>query len=186
MNKIRVEFKEREWKKIDKWGFSVKPFISDVDQRAIVQVYLNDLFAEIGDVHNNYIRAENGLIASILELNTDLMVVNDDDPSRTPEIVVSMDKIFENYDMYQAVENSIINIGEFKRRLLKTVEARREEIRIKNSLGFVLDDLYKKGTDYITKILETDFSVEQLDKIKETLKEANASPILKSLTEQLK
>lgn len=180
MDKVKINFKEREWKFIEKWGIKVKPYISLVDQMAMIEVYMEALFSDTGDSASRYMSAENGLVANILELNTNIQLLDGE------TVLVSMDDIFENFEMYTAIENAIVNIGDFKRRLLKSVEAKREEMRIETSLGFVLDDLYTKGTAYLSKIIETEITPESMEQLKATLKEVNASPILNILSEKLK
>lgn len=180
MNKVQVQLGEKEWKHLDKWGFDVKPFISTIDEQAIIQVYIQDLFNENGKIEENYIKAERGLTANLLELNTNLLLVSDDG-NGNQEIVVPLDKIYEHYDLYQAVENSIINIGDFKRKLLKTVEMKREEMRLKNSLGFALEDLYNKVASFLENIAKNGFSEEDAKRVKETIGEIEKSEVLKSL-----
>lgn len=180
MDKVKISFNEREWKKLDRWGISVKPYISLVDQMAIIEVYMGALFSDGGDSASKYIMAENGLIANILELNTNIQLLDGDN------VLVSMDNIFENFELYTAIENSIVNMSDFKRRLLKSVEAKREEMRLATSIGFVLDDLYAKGTEYISKIVATEISPESMEQLKATMAELNMSPILKILSEKIK
>jgi hypothetical protein len=183
MDKVQISFKEREYKLLEKWGISVKPYVSLVDQMAIIEVYMQDLFG-VGDEANNYARAENSLIANILELQTNLKLV--EDSGEEVKVLVSMDDIFANFDMYVAVENAIINMGDLKRRILKTVEAKREDMRLKNSLGYVLEDLYTKADSLITKLAETEITPESLNILKEVMAEFKESPILQSLSENLK
>lgn len=183
MDKVQISFKESEWKLLAKWGISVKPYVGLIDQMAIIDVYVKDLFSEEGDVETNYIKAENGLIANILELNTNLKLV--EEVEGEGRVLVSMDDIFSNWDMYVAVENAIVNMGDLKRRLLKTVEAKREDMRLKTSIGFVLDNLYAKATEYISHIVATEITPESLEALKGTMQELNLSPILQKLSENL-
>lgn len=172
MKKVRKEFKTKEWIDIGD-GVLVKPFISEEDQRVMISVYLDEYFRDIGDSKYDYIRAENAFIVSVLEMNTNLEVIDGE------KILVPLDNIFEYWDFWEAVEGAIINYGDVRKKLYVTVEQRKEKIRLESSLPAVIRSVVDTVKIFLEDLADTDFSDEKMANIKELLAEVNASPVLK-------
>lgn len=172
MKKVRKEFKTKDWIDIGD-GVLVKPFISEEDQKALTSIYLDEYFRDIGDSKYDYIRAENAFIASVLEMNTNLLLSEGD------KILVPLDNVFEHWDFWEAVEHAIINYGDVRKKLYVTVEQRKEKIRIEASLPSVIRSVVERVANFLEDLGDTDFSDSKMANIKELLAEVNASPVLK-------
>ena len=151
----------------------VKPFISGEDQMTLISIYLDEYFRDIGDSKYDYIRAENAFIASVLEMNTNLLLSEGD------KILIPLDNIFEYWDFWEAVEGAIINYGDVRKKLYVTVEQRKEKIRLEASLFSAIRSVVDTVKSFLEDIAETDFSNEKMANVKELLAEINSSPILK-------
>lgn len=181
MEKVKIDFKERELVEIKEYGVFVKPFLSNTDQAVLIARYFDKLFSENNSEELNHFKAENELIITVLELNTNIELADQDDTTS----YVTMDDIFSHWDLWEKVEKAIVNYGNFKLRLLKAVEIERENRRLRAGLGQVIDNLYERATAYLDSLLDREFSDEQIDGAKELLKQANESPILKTIVEKL-
>lgn len=179
MDKVKIDLKARELVEIKPYDFLLKPYLSNVDQIVLISRYLEELFSENNTREINHFKAENALMISVLELNTNIEL------SSETEMFVSMDNIFEHYDLWEKVEKSIVNYSNFKMRLLRAVEIERENIRLQASLGKVLDNLYERATAYLDDLLDREFSTEETDRLRNLIKEATESPILKTIVEKL-
>ncbi len=186
MDKLKLDLKVREWVKIEPYGAMVKPFLSNMDQVVLISRYMEKLFSKSDSEQINHFHAENDLIASVIELNTNIDVMGEVKDGNAPELYLTMDQIFSHWDLWEKIEKSIINYSNFKMRLLKAVEIERENIRLRASLGATLDYLYKKAKVYLNELLEEDFSDEKLANARLLLKEAGESPVLKTIVEKLK
>ena len=172
MEKVRKEFKEKDWVNIGD-GVLVKPFISNEDQMTLISIYLDEYFKNAGgDSKYDYLRAENAFIASVLEMNTNLEL------AQGKKVLISLDNIFEHWDFWKTVENSILNYEDLRRKLYVTVEQRKETIRIEASFSSAIRSVVDTVKNFLEDLAETDFSDEKMAGIKELLAEVNASPVL--------
>jgi len=187
MDKVKIDFQAREWIELKDWGILVKPFISFEDQIVLINLYLDELFDKNRDSKYNHLWAENILIMSVLDMNTNLKLFDETlDEAGNQKALVKIDTIYENFKLWNQVEKAIVNFPEVKREILKAAENKREELRLRASLGFALNDIYEKATAFFTSLSEKGISDEDIEKYKGLLKEANDSPILKAIVEKVK
>jgi hypothetical protein len=183
MDKVEIGFKERKWKTIpfdDK--ILVKPYISAHDQLILISIYLNELFANSNDPEYNHSRAESAMVAYILDKQTNIKLYNDEES----EAIVDMDIIFENWNLYEQVEKAIINMADFKRRLFRAVEERKEQMRLEMSLPSTIRNVSNKILEFLDGLKDLDLSDEGLSKLKDTAKEISEMPIIKDAVDIFK
>jgi len=185
MDKIKINLTEKEWIKIEPYGFYVKPYLSNMDQVVLISNYLTKMFSENETQEINHFKAENQLMISVLELNTNIELLEEVKEGDEGSEYFTLDDLYSHWDIWEKTEKAILNFSNFKMKLLKAVEMERENIRLHAGLGKVLDGLYTRATAYLDSLLDKEFSDEQMNKAKELLKEANESPMLKTIVEKL-
>jgi hypothetical protein len=159
-------------------GLIVLPYISDANQRLLIGIYLNELFSKDNDTENyNLINAKNSLLLSMLELCTNLKLV--DEKGETPVPLFSINDVFYNIKTVKQWFHKIRNYDDFLERLYATIEQVREQKRLETSLGYVISDVYTKASKLIDTFLDMDLSDEKLENVRVLLREVNDSPILK-------
>jgi len=159
-------------------SISVKKYLAMSEEDNLIGIYVAELFSETN--YKSVSRAENALIASVLETCTNILLVEDN------TVVTTLDMIFENFEVWEQIISKIKNYSEFRKRLDATVEMLREEKRLNASIGKVIDDTYTKLSGFIENLLANDFSPEKIEGIKSLLSEVNSSPILKDSVELFK
>jgi len=160
----------------------VDPFISDGDQRALIQIYLDELFSSENNGNYSVLNAENSLLVNIIDLCTDIQLVEEIEGKSTA--LFTTNTLYANMDFVKKVISSIINYDEFKSTLYRTVEMKLEEKRLSLALGSKLESLYNQLISFIDGI--SDMSPENIESIKAGLKDVESSPIIKELLPLLK
>jgi hypothetical protein len=97
-----------------------------------------------------------------------------------------MDIIFENWNLYEQVEKAIINMADFKRRLFRAVEERKEQMRLEMSLPSTIRNVSNKILEFLDGLKDLDLSDEGLSKLKDTAKEISEMPIIKDAVDIFK
>jgi hypothetical protein len=185
MDKLEIELKARETKNFlfGSQNVQVKPYISSQDQLILIGIYLKELFGKVEDSEYNHSRAENSLIAYILDKQTNIKLYNDEEN----EAIVTMDNIFEHYDdLWEKVEKSIVNLSDVKRRIFRSVEERKEQIRLETSLPSTIRNISDRVLEFLESLKDLDLSDEGLAKLKETAKEITDSPIIREAVDIFK
>ena len=151
-------------------GLVVLPYISDANQRVLIGIYVNDLFSKDNDnVNYNYIGAENSLLLALLELCTNLNLIDDDGKP-----LFTLNDVFYNIKQVNEIFSRIRNYEHFMDRLYATVKFIKEERRLEKSLGSAIDGLYSKLLGLIEAFEDLD-----PEKVSAMVAEINKSEILK-------
>ena len=153
-------------------GLVIAPYISDFNQRTLIGIYLQDLFADGEDIRFNYINAENSLLLASLEILTNIKLTEGEDENAKP--LFNLNDVFANMDTVNEWLRSISNYADFKERLYETIEMVKEERRLSKSLGSTIDGLQER----VMSLLQ---AFEDLDpeKLSEMMKTLESSPILR-------
>ena len=165
--KQKITFKSPEYQtlKFDIYTVSVKPFLSLVDQMAIMAVYLDEYFS---GGQSRVLEAEYKLVLSVIDLCTNVDISE-----------LRIDSLLGNYKLWEEIKSKIKNYGEFRALLAKTVEEIKQAKMLEKTLGSAIEGLLEK----LNSILTTDISPESIEKTKEMLKMIEESKILKTATE---
>lgn len=164
---------ERKIVKLGEQDILVEPYLSDNDQRVVLEAYLTELFEGGRDAVLN---AENALLLSIIYTSTNIMRYEDEE-EKIPSI--NMDVLFQNQKFIKDLLGSIENYREFRRVLDATVSFMNEQRMLENTLGKKLESLYEKIVSFIEGI--SDMSPEKLESLKSQLQDLENSPIVKEL-----
>ena len=170
--KIKVD--TSDFSKTD--GIIVSPYMSDINQRSLIEIYLQELFSTNNDTQTyNLISAENSLLLATLELCTNIAIVGDSDGKITP--VLTLNDVYANINFVKDLFSKMVNYSDFKSTLYRTVEIELEKRRIEASLGNKLELLYNKVIEFIDNL--SNITPEQIESIKGMLKEVEGSEVLK-------
>lgn len=144
----------------------VKPYLSLTDQAAITAVYLENYFS---DDASRVINSEFKLILAVLDFCTDIDIEK-----------LSINDIMANFKLWKEINSKIVNYGEFRALLAKTIEEIKENKRIEKSLGNVVE----KVIEFFNGLGE--ISPEMLDKAKELLGDVEKSEVFKKAVNTFK
>lgn len=167
-NKQKVTFKAVEYAEItfQNQVIKVKPYLSLTDQAAITAVYLENYFSEDA---SRVINSEIKLILAILDFCTSIDIEN-----------LSINDIMANFKLWKEINSKIVNYGDYRALLAKTIEEIKESKRIEKSLGNVVD----KVIEFFNSLGE--ISPEMLDKAKELLGDVEKSEVFKTAVKNFK
>lgn len=139
MDKIKLEFKAPKNKTIEYNGVEIQiiPYLDFIQQVGLVNKYVNDYFGEIENKlvpqsPYNFIEAEYNLKVYVIQTLTNIDV-----ESLSVEIM-SDENLFSN------IVHNVSNYDEFRYRLDMVVDEIKEEIKLKRSLGQVIDNALEK------------------------------------------
>ena len=182
---LQLEMQDDKGKKTE---INVKRYLSSDEQLVLIESYIEELFTKSP---NNYFSAnlstaENSLMAQVIEICTDIELVSEDSKSKKPKPMFTIDDVFANYYIWERIMASIDNYKEFRKRLDFVVEEYKEQRRLNFSAGKAIDAVYSKISGFVSKFLDTDFSPDKINGLKELLKEINDSPILKESLDAFK
>lgn len=166
-NKQKIEFKEPEFQEViyEKNKIKVKPFLSLTDQITLLTIYLDEYLSEEKE---RVLKSEYQLVFGVLDLCTNISIEE-----------LSIDGLLSNYGVWENVKKKIVNYGEFRALLARTVEEIKETRRLDKSLGSAIEGIVGN----IQSILKTDISPESIEKVRHLLKDVEESKILKKATE---
>lgn len=161
--KIELKWKKSGKKTIDFNGneIEVESYIPVATKNALISQYLNDYFN--GDSYD-FIGAELSLKYFMLELLTNIEVTNDNGVVLDPDV-------FSCTDLWEKVVFVIINYNDFRKELERTVNDRKEQVVIENSIGKVVSGLADKLNMFLDNIQNMNITPELLEQVKETGKE---------------
>jgi len=162
---------ERKTVKLGEQDVLVEPYLTDNDQRVILEAYVTELFQGGRDAVLN---AENSIILSVLYTSTDIMTTEEIDGKEVP--IINLNLLFQNQAFIKEVLNSIENYREFRRVLDATVSFLQAE---RNTLGRKLEVLYNRAIEFFNEM--ADMSPDKMESIKAQLQELQDSPIIKEL-----
>jgi len=162
---------ERKIVKLGEQDVLVEPYLTDNDQRIILEAYITELFQGGRD---SVLNAENSLILSILYTSTDIMTSEETDGKELP--IINLNLLFQNQAFIKELLNNIENYREFRRVLDATVSFLQAE---RNTLGSKLEELYNRAIEFFNEM--SDMSPEKMDSIKAQLQELQDSPLVKEL-----
>lgn len=158
--------KEIEFKSVDAvevtFGnekIKVKPYLSMTDQVTILTVYLEEYFS---NANTGIINSEFKLIMGVLDYCTDINVDK-----------LSLNDIMANYKLWKEINSKIVNYGDFRAWIAKTIDEIREQKRLEKSLGNVVE----KILEFISNL--KDVSPEMLEQVKSLLADVEGSKIYK-------
>ncbi len=175
-NKQKVTFPEENYKEIPLGGsvVKVKTYLSRSDQEVLTEVYLERYFS---DKTSHVLDAEYSLMLNVIDLCTDIEMVEEKDGALSA--LFTVDNILSNFEFIKAIrDKTLVNYGEYRALLHKTIEEEKEKRRLEVSLGKVISSIYAKLSDLMDNILEFDSSEESLNRIRDLIKDAEKSPIL--------
>lgn len=137
----------------------VKPYLSITDQVAILTVYLEEYFS---NTNTGVINSEFKLILAVLDYCTDMDVEK-----------LSLNNIMANYKLWKEINSKIVNYGDFRALLARTIEEIKEQKRIEKSLG----NIAEKVLEFINNL--KDVSPEMLEQVKSLLVDVEKSEVFK-------
>lgn len=192
-NKVKLELKTPENTTIEYNGVTIEinPYIDFAEEVLLINEYVKDFFGDLNEIvipktKYHIYEAECRLIYYIIQLNTNISMENIDN-----NIYV------ENILWYRIIEK-IINYHEFRKRLDMVVHEIKEQVKLDNSLGKVLNDLKEKAEiflDQMNKISPDDLKdiqdkgfelIDELEKSNIMRNPADLSAIETPLIEELK
>lgn len=156
--------------------FSVKTYLSVEDMFTLLSRYVYELFSNNED-GQNVVRAENGLIIGLIELCTNIELVDESGNAN-----FSMDDVMANYNIVETIKENINNWSYFNHVILyKSIQEELRKKEYENSISYRLNDIYNKTIEF----LQADFSPEKIDSLKDLLKEIEKSPLAKMVGEKV-
>lgn len=156
----------------------VKSYLSDEEQKILIGVYVLELFAENSDPQHNYLRAENALIISVIELCTNIMLVEKDKQGKETALF-NIDNVFSNIQFWNDIKNKIVNYNDFRNRLDVIVWEHKDQKKVDQSLPTVMRNIYDKFQTFVNDLVTMDISDEKMTGMRTLLSEINQSSILK-------
>ena len=158
---------------------SVKRYLSSSEQTVLAGIYMQELTKnDPAFLSYNILDAENALMVSVIQYCTNIMTVSEDSEGKQVALF-TIDDIFSNFYIWERIQSGIVNYLDFRKRLDMIVEEYKEKKRLEASLGNALKTVSANIIDLITKLSETEFSPEAIERVKGLLKEVESSPILK-------
>lgn len=115
---------------------SVKPFLSSNEKRMLIKCYVDELFAT-DDFAYNISMAEEGLILGVIDVCTDIKLVESDDVERDIDIIV-------NTGIWKDIEACIPNYEIFVNELRCAVDLAKADRSNKAAVGAVVQQLVDK------------------------------------------
>lgn len=160
-NKKQVTFKAVGYAEVvfQDQTIKVKPYLSLTDQVAVLTAYLEEYFSSDASA---VIRSEFKLILAVLDYCTDIDVEK-----------LSLNDIMANFKLWKEINSKIVNYGDFRAWIAKTIEEIREQKRLEKSLGNVVE----KVLEFISNL--KDVSPEMLEQVKSLLADVETSKIYK-------
>lgn len=165
---------EKKIVKLGEQDVLVEPYLTDNDQRIILEAYFNELY--LGG-HDAILNAESSLLLSILYTSTNIMTTELVDGKEVP--IINLNQLLQNQKFIKDLLGSIENYREFRKILDTTVSFINEQRMLENTLGKKLDDLYNKAVLFIDGI--SNMSPENIDALKSQIKDLESFPIVKEL-----
>lgn len=144
----------------------VKPYLSLTDQAAVLAIYLEEYFSPDASA---IIKSELKLIMSILDYCTNIDVEK-----------LSMNDIMANIKLWKEINSKIVNYGDFRALLARTIDEIKEKNRIEKSLGNVIE----KILEFVNNL--KDVSPEMLAQAKDLLGEVEKSEVFKKAVNTFK
>lgn len=191
MKKIEIKLKESKFQACS-YGvknIEIKNFISLVEETAIIDDYLENYFEvnqDSGDVSYEYGSAEFALMTQIIDVFTNIKVIEEDGGEKTNLVINVASGDVEG--LFSVVSEEIENYGSFRARLDRTVCDAKEILSYQRSLESKVNGLLENVSSFLLKIAE-DITSDNIENIKESLtslaKEVEDSP-LKGIMEEVK
>lgn len=182
--KQKITFPEGKYTEIEvgKYKVLVKNYLSLNEQAILMGVYLNEYFNEI-NVHTNVLRAEYGLLSTMLELITNIMTTEGEGDNEVSALDIN--DLLANFSVLKKIRESIQNYGEFRSLLKATLDSEVQKRTLDESLGKSLKTLFTQAQELIQNLSEVSVDPEKMENVRTMLKEVNESPILSKLGDLL-
>lgn len=175
--KKKFAFPKAQVQEIEYDGQTIKvdPYITDANQRLLIGVYLEELFKDADDKSYNVLNAEIAMMLSLIELCTDIQLVEEEGEVKTA--LFNINDVLANKSLFTKITGSISNYSDFKRVLSETVNVIMENKKIESSLGERLNNIFIQVQNFLENL---DLSPEKIESIKGLLKDVESSEIIKS------
>ena len=190
MNKIKIGFQEKKPESFlyDGTAVLVYPYLSLENQQAIMANYVAQYFSQssMNLTPFDLMNAEYGLILNIIDVNTNIMVmeaveVKEGGESIPDRPAFTMNSLFESPDLWENIKLKIKNYDEFRRILDKVVLEIKEQRAVQVSVGNVIDSIYENITAFISGLVSTEITDENIGKLKALVRELGDSPIIQAM-----
>lgn len=162
----------------------VKPYLSLEEQQSIMVNYVEEYFSQTSFVQTpfNLIGAEYGMMLNIIDVCTSIPVIVSEEAKEGDEEVkrpaFPLDKIFENFELWEQIISKIKNYKEFRKILDNVIKEIKDQKAQNLSVGYVIDNLYEKATSFFSTALTTKISDDEFNKVKLLMDEISKSPVL--------
>jgi hypothetical protein len=147
----------------EKQDIYVYPYISLANETKIISDYCSSLFKE-GGFLGNYIEAEYSMVLSVLDLCTNIKLVDEDN------VTIDLDDILAS-GLWEEIKKKIDNFDKMRNHADNVVRNIVRENDLKKSLGAVVDGLSVKLFDLLDKLSNMDFSEAGIKELVSNLKE---------------
>ncbi len=165
-NKQKLTFQEDEKAIQINFGsqvIHVKNHLSLTDQGVLMGVYMEEFFS---DSQTHVLEAEYKMVLAILDYCTDIEI----DES-------TINVILSNFYVWEKIRKSIENYGEFRALLHRTIEEKKEKIRLNESIATSLKLIYDKFQNFVQDLVDSDITPEKIEQAKELAAVLKDSPI---------
>lgn len=160
----------------------IKTFLSVEDIYIIISRYIFEMFSKKEYDIQNILRAENSLIISLIELCTDIPLVNDSGNS-----YFMVDDVLANYGLVELIKDNIENWSYFHHTVLyKTIQEEVKKREYEQSVSYKLEEIFNRAVAFLESLQDNNLSEEKFSQIRLLLKEIDDSPLLKKISENIK
>lgn len=148
----------------------VIPYLSQDEMLTLAHAYMTDLSSKADTIGGNILLAEFSLMLNIVDLKTNIRVMNEDGDG----LSLTIDQLLANIALYDLVVGQIKNYYLFREYLNKIVESANFQKQIESNVGTAIN----KVSEAVSQILSFEPSEENFNRIRAFLTELQGSPVL--------
>jgi hypothetical protein len=150
----------------EKQDILIYPYISLANETKVISDYCGSLFKD-GEFLGNYIEAEYSLVLSILDLNTNIQITDENN------IIIDLDDLLAS-GIWEQVNRRIENYDRVRSHLDNVVRNLIREKDLEKSIGSTIDNLSNKIFVLLDKIADLDLSEDGIKQLLTELRQISA------------